>query len=74
MIEIIWGIWDRDSLKRASEQAKYWSENYKILYDWHQNVVEGVQGETKNLHGMRRATRRKLGMCRFTGMANMRED
>jgi transposase len=53
---IRWGI---EALLRAERRkAKGWDDGDRELYARHWNLVEGVQGEMKNEHGLKRAIRR----------------
>lgn len=57
-VTIRWGI---EALQRAErKKAKGWDDADKQAYARHWNLVEGVQGEMKNEHGLIRAVRRGL--------------
>jgi transposase len=50
-----------ESLLRARRRKqKGWDDKTKQLYNHHRNLVEGVHGEAKTQHGLRRAVRRGL--------------
>jgi len=49
-----------EALLRARRRRQKWSDEDKRIYRRHQWRVEGVHGEAKERHGMRRAVRRGL--------------
>lgn len=50
-----------DALLRARRRyARRWNEQERELYDRHKYRVEGIHGEAKEVHGLRRAVRRRL--------------
>jgi transposase len=50
-----------ESLLRARRRRqKGWDDKTKQLYNRHRNLVEGIHGEAKTQHGLRRAVRRGL--------------
>lgn len=48
------------SLLRARRKRRIWPEIWEWLYSRHRTLVEGVHGEEKTQHGLRRAVRRGL--------------
>lgn len=48
------------SLLRARRKRGFWPKLWKRLYRRHRTMVEGVHGEEKTQHGLRRAVRRGL--------------
>lgn len=48
------------SLLRARRRRPNWDAATKKLYDRHRGLVEGIHGESKTQHGLRRAVRRGL--------------
>ena len=49
-----------EALLRARRKHRHWDEGEKRMYRRHRWRVEGVHGEAKERHGMRRAVRRGL--------------
>lgn len=51
---------DQPALLRARRRHRRWGEREKALYKRHRWRSEGVHGEAKTWHGLRRAARRRL--------------
>jgi len=47
-------------LRARRRRQKGWDDKTKQLYNRHRNLVEGIHGEAKTQHGLRRAVRRGL--------------
>jgi len=52
-------------IRQRRKREKGWDADAKALYGRHRNLVEGVQGEMKNEHGMRRSVRQGLWNMRI---------
>ena len=50
-----------EALLRARRKRRRWGDAERSAYGRHRWKVEGVHGEEKELHGLRRAVRRRLG-------------
>jgi transposase len=50
-----------EALLRARRKRRRWGDAERSAYNRHRWKVEGVHGEEKELHGLRRAVRRRLG-------------
>jgi hypothetical protein len=51
---------NRRRLRARRRKLRGWDDHIRRLYDRHRYLVEGIHGEAKTQHGLRRAVRRGL--------------